>query len=352
LLNFQIKKVSFEEFFRKKKIDLAALGKAEPALFAEFKSHFEQMGERSFDHTKKYWFNKLRLIYHLAPEVKEEKVHIANPLAEQTITETLEEGAPTPNVGFKPRFKAGMATKSAEPKKEAPLPETEKPAESTTTQSSAPKPGFTPRFKAGVTKPVEPKEETPGSEKAAETPAASTSAPKPGFTPRFKAGITKPAESAEPKEEPKTEQPASAAPKPGFTPRFKAGVTKPAGSAPEQKEEAKTEQESAPVPSKMGFTPRFKAGVTKPAGQSGDISNLSSEESATATPEVNEAAAAKDQDPPFAQEKAAMQGQADAMERTADQDTPDEKPTQNPFAGKPTYKPRFNAKNMKPKDGE
>src|SRR6201995_6089269 len=110
--------MTFEEFFSKKKIDLAALGKAEPGLLAEFRSHFEQMGEKSFDHTKKYWFNKLRLQYHLVPEIKTEKVHIANPLAEQTITETLEEGAPAPNVGFKPRFKAGMAAKPAEPKAE------------------------------------------------------------------------------------------------------------------------------------------------------------------------------------------------------------------------------------------
>src|SRR3569833_862171 len=103
--------MTFDEFFTKKKIDLTALGKAEPALFSEFRSHFEQMGEKSFDHTKKYWFNKLRLQYHLAPEVKEEKVRTANPLAEQTITETLEEGPPAQKVGFTPRFKAGTTAK-------------------------------------------------------------------------------------------------------------------------------------------------------------------------------------------------------------------------------------------------
>lgn len=52
--------MTFEEFFHKKKIDLLALKQAEPALFEEFKNHYEQMGEKSFDHTKKYWFNKLR----------------------------------------------------------------------------------------------------------------------------------------------------------------------------------------------------------------------------------------------------------------------------------------------------
>ncbi|MEO6852012.1 MAG: hypothetical protein ABI203_05375, partial [Mucilaginibacter sp.] len=104
----------FEEFFKKKKINLQTFGEGEPALFSEFKVHFEQMGEKSFDHTKKYWFNKLRLRFPAPPEVKVEKVVIENPLAEQTITESLiESSAPTPTVGFKPKFKAGL-TKPAE----------------------------------------------------------------------------------------------------------------------------------------------------------------------------------------------------------------------------------------------
>src|ERR1700735_890808 len=98
--------MTFEEFFKKKRIDLAALEKAEPLLFSEFKTHFGQMGEKSFDHTKKYWFNKLRRQYHLAPEIKPEKVHIPNPLAEQTIAESLSETiAPKPEakLGFVPK---------------------------------------------------------------------------------------------------------------------------------------------------------------------------------------------------------------------------------------------------------
>ena len=225
--------MTFEEFFRKKKIDLAALGKAEPALFAEFKSHYEQMGEKSFDHTKKYWFNKLRLIYHLAPEVKEQKVIIENTLAEQTITDTLEERTETPNMGFKPRFKAGMTAKPAEPKEETKAPEAEK------------------------------------------TEEAPATTPKPGFTPRFKAGVTKPVESAEPKEESKAEPSTPTPPKPGFTPRFKAGVTKPAAPEPEPKEEPKGEsapetpleekpaEDTASKPP-VGFKPRFNAKNIKP----------------------------------------------------------------------------------------
>src|SRR6201995_2400096 len=107
--------MTFEEFFQKKKISLAALEQGEPYLFSEFKNHFVQMGEKSFDHTKKYWFNKLRLQYPLAVEEKTEKPKIENQLAEQTITESLiEEGvAPAPKLGFVPKFKAASAPKSA-----------------------------------------------------------------------------------------------------------------------------------------------------------------------------------------------------------------------------------------------
>jgi len=184
--------MTFEDFFKKKKIDLDTLGKAEPALLSEFRAHFEQMGEKSFDHTKKYWFNKLRLIYHLAPEIKEEKVAIENPLAQQTIADTLSEtAAPPANVGFKPRFKVGMA-KPAEPTAAEP----EKPAENTETPTPpAPSVGFKPRFKAGVTKPAttEQKEEPQAESPAEEKPAENTEAkPAVGFKPRFNMKNIKP----------------------------------------------------------------------------------------------------------------------------------------------------------------
>src|SRR3954463_8883962 len=99
----------FEEFFKKKRIDLAALQAAEGALFSEFKDHFEQMGEKSFDHTKKYWFNKLRRQFPVPLEVKTEKVHIKNPLAEQTITESLTEPGTPAKVGFTPKFRPAAA---------------------------------------------------------------------------------------------------------------------------------------------------------------------------------------------------------------------------------------------------
>jgi hypothetical protein len=237
--------MTFEEFFKKKKISLVALEQGEPGLFSEFKVHYERMGEKSFDHTKKYWFNKLRLRFPAPPEPKVEKVVIENPLAEQTIIETLEErpAQPAPKAGFTPRFKAG-ATK---PAKTIPATETKPEAEKTEESekpASAPA-GFKPRFKAGVTKPAEPaadSETTPEPEKPAESEKPAT-APA-GFKPRFKAGVTKPAAPAEPSPEPEKlaeeEKPASAPV--GFKPRFKAGVTKPANPSSEQKDEPTKEE--------------------------------------------------------------------------------------------------------------
>jgi hypothetical protein len=253
--------MTFEEFFKKKRIDLAAFQQGEPVLFAEFNLHFEQMGEKSFDHTKKYWFNKLRRQFHLAPEEKPEKAKIENQLAEQTVTEELSElSAPTPKVGFTPRFKA--PTKPADDKPATPVEENPAAAE-----IDKPKVGFTPRFKAGVTKPTEPAAAETPVEKKEETPTAEDK-PKIGFAPRFKAGVTKPAETAAaeiPKENKEETPAAEDKPKIGFTPRFKAGVTKAAETPAEAKPEESVPSEEKPAEDKpkIGFTPRFKAGVTK-----------------------------------------------------------------------------------------
>lgn len=212
--------MTFEEFFKKKRIDLAALEKAEPALFSEFKTHFEQMGEKSFDHSKKYWFNKLRHQYHLAPELKPEKPAIENPIAEQTVAESLIERAattPTAKPGFVPRFKAAsMARSVAEVKPEenplAPIVESEiqSPAVETSAAAPSPKPGFVPRFKAAnMPKPTSAenkKEEVPlvaTDEKVVDTESApAPPSPKLGFTPKFKAAnLPKPAISGDKKEE-------------------------------------------------------------------------------------------------------------------------------------------------------
>jgi len=187
--------MEFAEFFKKKRIDLSALEQAEPALFSEFKTHYEQMGEKSFDHTKKYWFNKTRRQFPLAVEIKTEKPHIANPLAEQTITESLTEtqekpDVPTPKTGFTPRFKAGAMAKPTGSTETPPA--TENKTEPERPEVAVPKVGFTPRFKAGVTQPIEPVENAPFAENETESEKPEAPAPKVGFTPRFKAGVTKP----------------------------------------------------------------------------------------------------------------------------------------------------------------
>ncbi|MCR8561289.1 hypothetical protein KXD93_26790 [Mucilaginibacter sp. BJC16-A38] len=216
--------MTFDEFFKKKRVDLVALEKAEPALFAEFKNHYEQMGEKSFDHTKKYWFNKTRRQFPLAPEVKTEKPHIANPLAEQTITESLTEqpqATPSPKVGFTPKFRAAGIAKPAIGDKKDELPTATEPAPAPPAENAVAKPaGFVPRFKM--------KPKTEGDENSnpqadiPETPAAETVAAKPaGFVPRFK---------MKPKAEVEENPPATAAaapaapevtePKSAYKPRF------------------------------------------------------------------------------------------------------------------------------------
>lgn len=237
--------MTFEEFFKKKRIDLAAFEKGDPSLLFEFKNHFEQMGEKSFDHTKKYWFNKLRLQYHLAPEVKTEKPHIENQLAEQTVTETLTEQAADSHVlSAVPQIKAETTPVIEDIKK----------------NEHGPKPGFTPRFKAAnLPKPAEPA----STEEKKEEPAAP--APKLGFTPKFKAAsMAKPAEPASAEE--KKEEPAAPEEKPkiGFTPRFKAGVTKPAETTTEAKPGEEEKKQETPAAPKLGFKPKFKPSTPKP----------------------------------------------------------------------------------------
>ncbi len=215
--------MTFEDFFAKKKIDLSQLQGDNRVLYDEFRQHYTQMGEKSFDHTKKFWFNKLRKQYAL---IEEEAV-----VRDQTVSaEILEELSSDPAIpvapsskpsGFKPRFKAG-ATKAAEP--ERPKEEETKPVQPETL-SSKPS-GFKPRFKAGATKAAEPEKSKEEETKPVE-PETPSSKPA-GFKPRFKAGVTKAAEPEKPKEEEaKPVEPEAPSSKPvGFKPRFKAGVTK------------------------------------------------------------------------------------------------------------------------------
>jgi hypothetical protein len=375
--------MTFEEFFNKKRIDLVALKAGEPGLFAEFEKHFNQMGEKSFDHTKKYWFNKLRLQYHLAPEQKPEKMHLENKLAEQTIVETLTDTIPAPSVGFKPRFKAGMAAKPAETSNiKDPLPkdsatatpevneaaatkdqnpefEQEKAAmqdiadatprttddtEEKKAEPTVPKPGFKPRFNMKMTQGEAPQtkefEKAPEPEKKAggPTPSAETVAPKPGFKPRFnmKTMAQKPAETEEAKSEPEKEaaEPTpsaeTAAPKPGFKPRFN---MKTMASKPAETEEAKPE--TVPVKEETEPTPSTETTAPKPAGFKPRF-NMK-----TMAPKPAEEVVDK--------EEKVEQPEAEAKPADAVEPTPTEEDPAPPKIG---FKPRFNAKTMKPKPPE
>jgi len=217
--------MTFDEFFKKKRVDLVALEKAEPALFSEFKTHYEQMGEKSFDHTKKYWFNKTRRQFPLAIEVKTEKPHIANPLAEQTITESLSEASPisaTPKTGFVPRFRAAATNPPPQDKKEE-LPATEP-------TPPSPKIGFTPKFRASaLPKPVteDKKDELPAASESVIPPAENTAAKPAGFVPRFKMKPKVEAEeSIPPANDAPPQAPENTEAKPAYKPRFVPPKTK------------------------------------------------------------------------------------------------------------------------------
>ncbi|MES3017043.1 MAG: hypothetical protein V4721_04660 [Bacteroidota bacterium] len=244
--------MTFEEFLIKKKIDLAQFQTAEPGLFTEFQSHYSQMGPKSFDHTKKFLFNKLRRAYHLKEEPKpvpvKEVVEIneiaaqAEPLLSPTVEATV----------YTPRFRAGGTVKE-EPGGES----GKRKAESGT--GDAAKPAYVPRFKAAGTTKASP--QTPSSPETSDLrPQTSDNSPqtsdqpKPAYVPRFKAPVTtKPAE--EPKEE------TADKPKPAYVPRFKAPVTakeEPEGESGKREAESKTGDAAKPA-----YVPRFKAPVTK-----------------------------------------------------------------------------------------
>ena len=199
---------TFEDFFAKKKIDLSQLQGIDPALYDEFKLHYAQMGEKSFDHSKKFWFNKLRKQYHLAevelPVEAAPKPQAASTAVDNSQTDTPAAAKPA---GFKPRFKAGGVKAVAEVKA------TEAKVSSEAKEPDVPKAaiakpaGFKPRFKAGATKAapsaaaevkVAPEakvearvEEEKAEASATEVPKAAPSSKPAGFKPRFKAGVTK-----------------------------------------------------------------------------------------------------------------------------------------------------------------
>ncbi|QBR10851.1 hypothetical protein [Sphingobacterium sp. CZ-2] len=267
--------LTFTEFFTKKKIDIIALQKSRPDLYQEFDRDYALMGEKSFDHSKKFWFNRLRKEF-LLEEIEipaEEKKELVKPDVTSSVnvesksTEVSDPGNTTAKpAGFKPRFKSGNIKKPAEvetPKKEETTDSVK--SEATTAEATggkekkAVKPaGFKPRFKASnLPKPAvtetpkveetqdSVKQEAPAAEVSATEapPAEEKKAVKPaGFKPRFKASnlpkpvVTETSKEVETTDSVKQEAPAaevSAAETPaseekkavkpaGFKPRFKA----------------------------------------------------------------------------------------------------------------------------------
>jgi hypothetical protein len=155
--------MTFEEFFTKKKIDLVSFEKAEPVLYTEFKSHFWAMGEKSFDHTKKFWFNKLRRLYHLTPpdkavtQVETAIASQAEPLSSPTIeqkpaftplfkstTINKAESAPEEEVEVKPVAKPAFKPRNIPPKPAEPA------SEETTAELSNPPAAKIPGFNQGI----------------------------------------------------------------------------------------------------------------------------------------------------------------------------------------------------------
>ena len=199
--------MNFQEFFDKKKIDLEALRKQEPRLYSDFEAHFEAMGPKSFDHTKKYWFNGLRKLFPLKTR-QEEILPSSNKPASKGIGDQKKVGAsiPAPK-GFTPRFKSSNKPAPANKEEEAKLNEGE--------AQVAPPKGFTPRFKSS-NKPAPANKE----EEAKPNEGEAQVAPPKGFTPRFKSS-NKSASVNKEEEIKSDDKNVKAAPPKGFTPRFK-----------------------------------------------------------------------------------------------------------------------------------
>jgi hypothetical protein len=177
--------MTFEEFFLKKKIDLKSLAQLKPALFQEFKNHYEQMGEKSFDHTKKYWFNALRKDFKLSEENELVLKELLYPTKVEVqvipLKNIVSETSSNPVQGFKPIFRA-----SPIPVKLDENIEESKTEEKLKKEVGKPV-GFKPRFKASTTPTNQ--EEKVDETKSEEKPKEETTKPI-GFKPRFKAVIT------------------------------------------------------------------------------------------------------------------------------------------------------------------
>jgi hypothetical protein len=62
---------TFEEFLTKKRIDIALFAQNKPQEWQEYGHLYEKMGEKSFDHQKKFFFNSLRAMFPLTTPIVE-----------------------------------------------------------------------------------------------------------------------------------------------------------------------------------------------------------------------------------------------------------------------------------------
>lgn len=270
--------LTFEEFFKKKSINLQQLQQAEPILFAEFSRDYPLMGEKSFDYTKKYWFNNLRHLYPLPQAPKPHKVQ-AEAISQMAVQGVTAAAAQNLDAGIeRPKFTEDnlpeLVAKNV-PEQDVSLAEIEKtiiedkPEAELATENPPPatenaKPAFKPRFNPKTTN--KPETETKAGP-ATENPKLKTgpeqaTEQKPAFKPRFniqniKKDVVKtvseteiqiPETEAEIKAELATEnpQPKTEEAKPTYKPRFQMKNIKPA----EQKPGATAEQtlDSTPRP--------------------------------------------------------------------------------------------------------
>lgn len=196
--------LTFEEFFKKKKIDLQQLQLLEPALYAEFSNHYPVMGEKSFDYTKKYWFNNLRRLYPLAQEIKPHAVK-AEAISEMAIQGIAAAAAQNLDQTLeKPKFKEDHLAELVEENvsvKEVSLAEEEKIITNSEPEILIAKPTFKPRFNmqnikkepvktASKTEGFIPQRETENiklaeQEPETENPKPETEEAKPVYKPRF-----------------------------------------------------------------------------------------------------------------------------------------------------------------------
>ena len=325
--------MTFEEFFAKKKIDLTQLEKAEPGLYAEFKSHFSLMGEKSFDHTKKFWFNKLRHLYHLAAPIKEVVQPATSPIATQAEplnSPTIEQqAAETPQAIVKPAFKPrNIPAKTAETQASEEAPVIKKPA----FKPRNIKPADAESFES-----IPSQNEAPNEEKTRQEAPPSvekTLEAKPAYKPKFniKTIAAKPAEgqtekSPEPQISGAVENEPNEVVKPAYKPRFKmknVSTTKPAEEpAPPSEESAssedlKKENPVSPESPKSAYKPKFS------------MKNI---QAAKLTEELQEQ-------------------KTEIVPSQKEEQKPEPEDKKEEGAAKPAYKPRFNMKNIKPKSEE